>query len=272
MGWSIERRGHVALVTMTTNRANAQNPQFFEELHRAFDRLEAEYQDCAVVLTGQGGIFSAGLDFDYHFPLFARRSLSEISHWFEIYRATNLRIFTYPRPTVAAINGHAYAGGLITALDCDARIAANQPLQFALNEVPIGVPMPAVYVEIIKYAIGASAAAELTLFGRVYDLAAARRFGLVTAVVDRGSLIDEAVAWAARIEPDCHPAYEFSKRALQASTLRAIEHATALDQDRLAQCMAALGGLRAHAKRYRELKGREPHWPLQGTSEIAATS
>jgi enoyl-CoA hydratase len=73
VAWSIERRNqHVALVTMNTNKANAQNPIFFEDLHRAFDRLEAEFNDCAVVLTGTGRVFSAGLDFDHHFPLFAR--------------------------------------------------------------------------------------------------------------------------------------------------------------------------------------------------------
>jgi enoyl-CoA hydratase/carnithine racemase len=132
--WSIERRSqHVALVTMNTNKVNSQNPTFFEDLHRAFDRLEAEFNDCGVVLTGTGRVFSAGLDFDHHFPLFARRSTGEVDAWFEAYRTTNLRIFTYPRPTVAAINGHAYAGGLITALGCDLRIAAAGDLQFALQ-------------------------------------------------------------------------------------------------------------------------------------------
>jgi len=63
--------------------------------------------------------------------LFARRSLKEIDAWFDAYRATNLRLFTYPRPTVAAINGHAYAGGLITALDCDHRIACNRQVSKA---------------------------------------------------------------------------------------------------------------------------------------------
>jgi enoyl-CoA hydratase/carnithine racemase len=67
--------------------------------------------------------------------LFARRSLKEIDAWFDAYRATNLRLFTYPRPTVAAINGHAYAGGLITAFGCDYRIASEGALQFSLNEV-----------------------------------------------------------------------------------------------------------------------------------------
>ena len=103
MDWTIERRaGHVALVTMRTNKANAQNPTFFDDLHRAFDQLEADFNDCGVVLTGTGRVFSAGLDFDYHFPLFARRAAKEVDAWFEAYRATNLRIFTYPRPTVAA--------------------------------------------------------------------------------------------------------------------------------------------------------------------------
>jgi enoyl-CoA hydratase len=263
MAWSIERRAeHVVLVTMTTNKVNAQNPTFFADLHRAFDRIEIEFRDCALVLTGTGRVFSAGLDFDYHFPLFARRSTREVDAWFEAYRATNLRIFTYPRPTVAAINGHAYAGGLITALDCDFRIAAAGDLQFALNEVPIGIPMPAVYCEIIKYAVSTSSASEMTLFGQVYDLAAAQRMGVVNRIVPLDSLLDEAVAWAGRVEPGCHSAYAFAKRALQAATLRAIDDARRLDLDLLASRMTDPGGLRAHARRYRELTGREPTWEI----------
>jgi enoyl-CoA hydratase len=72
MPWIIERRHpHVAVVTMNTNKVNAQNPAFFADLHAAFDRLEVEFDDCAVVLTGTGAVFTAGLDFDHHFPLFA---------------------------------------------------------------------------------------------------------------------------------------------------------------------------------------------------------
>ena len=53
---------------MKTNKVNAQNPTFFGDLHATFDRLESEFSDCAVVLTGTGAVFSAGLDFDHHFP------------------------------------------------------------------------------------------------------------------------------------------------------------------------------------------------------------
>lgn len=265
MPWTIERKhDHVAVVTMNTNKVNAQNPAFFSDLHAAFDRLDSEFSDCAVVLTGTGAVFSAGLDLDYHFPLFARRSLNEIDHWFDAYRVTNLRLFTYPRPTVAALNGHAYAGGLITALNCDHRIAASGALQFSLNEVPIGIPMPAVYCEIIKHAIGPRAANELTLFGQIYDLDAAVRLGIVGTTVTAEKLVEAAVDWAAAVPPDCFRAYAFAKRALQATTMAAIDAAARLDNDWLAQGMSNLGSLRAHARRYRELKGKEITWTLPG--------
>jgi enoyl-CoA hydratase len=258
------KHDHVAVVTMNTNKVNAQNPVFFADLHAAFDRLEAEFSDCAVVLSGTGAVFSAGLDFDHHFPLFARRSLKEIDAWFEAYRTTNLRLFTHPRPTVAAINGHAYAGGLITALGCDHRIAAEGALQFSLNEVLIGIPMPAVYCEIIKHTIGPRAASELTLLGRVYDLAAVVKMGVIGKTAAPSRLIDDAVAWAALVPPDCYPAYAFTKRALQATTMAAIDAAARFDRDWLSSGMSDPASLRAHARRYRELKGREITWALPG--------
>jgi len=262
MPWTIERKHpHVAVVTMNTNKVNAQNPAFFTDLHAAFDRLEAEFNDCAVVLTGTGKVFSAGLDLDHHFAMYARRNLKEIDDWFAAYRATNLRLFTYPRPTVAAINGHAYAGGFITAIDCDYRVAAEGALQFALNEVPIGIPMPAVYCEIIKYAIGTQAAAEFTLFGQVYNLEVASRMGVVQKTVPPDQLLDAAVLWAARVTPDCYPAYSFSKHTLKATTMPAIDCAARLDLDWLSRGMSDPKSLRANARRYLELKGREITWP-----------
>ena len=60
MPWNIERRHHhVAVVTMNTNKVNAQNPAFFTDLHTALDRLDKEFSDCAVVLTGTGAVFTA---------------------------------------------------------------------------------------------------------------------------------------------------------------------------------------------------------------------
>jgi hypothetical protein len=83
------------------NKVIAQNPAFFTDLHTALDRLDKEFSDRAVGRTGTGAVFTAGLDFDHHFPLFARRSLKEIDACFDTYRATNVRLFAYPRRSSA---------------------------------------------------------------------------------------------------------------------------------------------------------------------------
>lgn len=71
MSWTIDRHGRTAVVTMTMNPVNAQNRAFFDDLHDTFDRLETDHPESTVVLTGQRGRFSAGLDLGEHFPLFA---------------------------------------------------------------------------------------------------------------------------------------------------------------------------------------------------------
>ena len=176
MSWTIERRGRVAVVTMTTNPVNAQNRAFFADLHEAFDRLERDHAESPVVLTGTGTRFSAGLDLGEHFPLFAGDPAA-VASWFRDYRATNMRLFTYPRPTVAAVNGHAFAGGLITAAACDHRVAVADGAQFGLNEVPIGIPMPAVYVRMLAYAWGEPVAARTCLLGEIFSPGAGPRAG-----------------------------------------------------------------------------------------------
>jgi enoyl-CoA hydratase len=122
--------------------------------------------------------------------------------------------------------------------------------------------MPAVYCEIIKHAVGPCVGSELTLFGQVYDLAAAVKMSVVSRTAAPDRLLDEAIAWAALVPPDCYPAYAFAKRALQATTMAAIDAAARLDRDLLSRGMSDPASLRAHARRYRELKGREITWPL----------
>jgi len=168
-------------------------------------------------------------------------------------------LWRYPRPTVAAINGHAYAGGVITALDCDYRVAA-QGAQFSLNEVPIGIPMPATYVEIIRYAMGDSAAALTTLFGRVYDAHDAERLGFVHAVTSPDRLLSDALEMARAVPQDALDAYAFSKRALQAPALERIETAAARLDEELPPLLSSDANVRARARRYEEIRGQSPQW------------
>jgi enoyl-CoA hydratase/carnithine racemase len=253
MAWDIELVDDCAVVYMATNKVNAQNNAFFVDLHQAFDALERDYNAYPVVLTGQGNTFSAGIDLPYSFDIFSSGKLDKIKDWYKSYRATNLRIFQYPRPTVAAINGHAIAGGLITALDCDFRIAARKPAKFGLNEIPTGIPMPAAYVEIIRYALGPKVAALTTLRGQLYSLEEAESLGFFHAVVEPHDLLTTAIQWAKCITPDCNTAYAMSKQALQDEVMRQInETAVTLDAE-LPHGLCDEGNRHAQERRRREI-------------------
>ncbi|MGH3152550.1 MAG: enoyl-CoA hydratase/isomerase family protein [Streptosporangiaceae bacterium] len=259
MSWMIERRGRVAVVTMTTNPVNAQNQAFFADLHDAFDRLEHDHPDSPVVLTGTGRRFSAGLDLDEHFRLFAGDPAA-VGSWFVGYRATNMRLFTYPRPTVAAINGHAFAGGLITAAVCDHRIAVTSDATFGLNEVPIGIPMPAVYVRMLTYAWGGPVAARTCLLGETFTPVQARALGMVRELLPATDLLDRAVAIAGQTPQDCLEQYAFTKRACQAAALRDIaDLADPLDTE-LPHWMTSEHAQHAHRRYWQQLKGRPADW------------
>ena len=247
MAWHIEAVDGCAVVRMNTNKVNVQNALFFADLHDAFDRLEREFGELPVVLTGQGDAFSAGIEVDYRGGIGGSGSKDAVRECYKAYRETNLRIFEYPRPTVAAVNGHAIAGGLITALDCDFRVAARKPAKFGLNEVPIGIPMPAAYVEIIKYALGDQVGALATLRGKLYTLEEAERLGFFHEVVEPEQLLATAIGYAKCITPDCNTAYAMSKKALHDSVMRQIEERTVALNDYLpagmGESVAALGFL-----------------------------
>jgi enoyl-CoA hydratase len=253
MAWDIEVVEGCAVVRMNTSKVNVQNDHFFADLHGAFDRLERDFAELPVVLTGQGDVFSAGIDFRYSFEIFGSGNHESVRKWYREYRATNLRIFQYPRPTVAAINGHAIAGGMITALDCDFRVAARKPASFGLNEVPIGIPMPAAYVEIIKYALGSQIGALATLRGKLYDLEEAAQFGFFHEVVDPDKLLATALGYARCIAPDCNTAYAMSKKALQDGAIRQIEERTVALDDLLPAGMSDHGNRQAQDRRRQEI-------------------
>lgn len=259
MTWEIERDSDVALVRMSGTKANVQNEAFFGDLHEAFDRLENEFDDCAVVLTADGPIFSAGIDFEDSFARIASPDHPAMLEWIRRYQATNLRIWRHPRPTVAAINGHAFAGGLITALDCDYRVTVPSAT-FSLNEVPIGIAMPAVYVEIIRYAVGDRVGALTSQFGLVYNATQALGLGLVHAVVPATQLLPAALEIARSVSPEAFEAYAFTKRAFQAPAFERAQTSAAQMDESLPGVLGAPAAVALRSRRYMEIKGRSPAW------------
>src|SRR5262249_10643500 len=154
MGWNITIQGQAVVIEMNSNPVNKMNPVFFQDLHSALDTVEDQYPRLPVVITASGTTFSAGLDFEDVFPRFGGGDIGKSLAWFQQFSDSILRVFKLPRRTVAAINGNSFAGGLILALCCDVRVASVGDAKFSLNEILVGIPMPGVYTEILRYAVG----------------------------------------------------------------------------------------------------------------------
>src|SRR5262245_27664133 len=130
--WTIARVDDVHVVTMTSNKVNEMNGEFFSDVQAAIAELQSA-EPLPVVLTGQGRCFCAGLDLRELYEL-DRVTLAQLVDRLD---ETVLAWFSLPRPTVAALNGHAIAGGCVLALACDHRLVVDRDATVGVNEVPV---------------------------------------------------------------------------------------------------------------------------------------
>jgi len=256
MSWNVQIKNRTAVIEMCSNPINKMNPGFFEDLHRALDVVDNHHPRLPIILTASGTTFSAGLDFEDVFPRFASSDLTKIRSWFQLFRDSILRVFTLPRRTVAAVNGNAFAGGLILASCCDVRVASAGGAKFSLNEVLVGIPMPGVYTEILRYAVGSKATAECILGGRVYDVPEALDLGFLHHVVPAEQLLSEAIKYAEVISSDCFSAYAASKKALLRPTIERIERDASEMYELALQAVLAPDSIRAQSIAFERLKRR----------------
>ena len=222
MNWLIEEYDGVVVTKMSSNKLNLMNEAFFNDLNNAFDEIEENYPNKPVILTSMGNVFSAGLDLNHCYSVFRDGNKNEIREWFENFRDSILRVFLFDRPIVAAINGHAIAGGLILAMCCDIRIAVSTNSKFGLNEVTVGFPLPNVFAEIIKYVIGSRRAEEAIFRGVLYDSEEALKLGIFHDITDEKHLFDKAMSHATQISEDSMYAYMIAKKSLREEVIQKI--------------------------------------------------
>jgi len=214
----------IALVRFDRPPVNAIDLAVTEELGGLAAELERKPPK-AVVLTGTGAAFSAGLDLKAvpaYSPAERRALVLSINRMVR-------RMYGLACPLVAAINGHAMAGGLVMALACDARIAADAPLKLALSEVNVGIPFPLGPLLVVNDIVAGPARRDLALFGRVYDPSAALAAGLVDEVVSAEGLIARSRERARELAGLA--GYKAIKAQLRAATLAELDRAIASEDD-----------------------------------------
>ena len=188
----IARNGRIATLTLSRGKVNALNEPLVEELTQCLGDLENDRQVGSVILTGSGKFFSFGFDI----PEFMDYSKESFAVFLRKFTSLYKYIYLFPKPAVAALNGHTIAGGCMLATACDRRIMVTGRAKIALNEVEFGSSVFAGSVEILKYCVGQRNAELILGSGTMYTAEEAQSLGLVDRVVPEDSLKDEALRTA----------------------------------------------------------------------------
>jgi enoyl-CoA hydratase len=247
---SADRDGGVRVLTLDRPPANAEDETLLGDLGAALDRAGADDAVRAIVLTGAGAFFSAG--FDLRAP---RRDEASTRALGELFRDTHLRLLAFPKPTVAMVNGHAIAGGLVLALACDYRLGVDGDWRLGLNEVAIGASYPRVAFEIVRLRLTHARASELLLGAAVYPASQATRLGAVDELLPATALEATTLRRAARLGAFPREAYAHTKAALVAEAVARVRAETPEEAARTAAVWTAPESRAARA-RQREKLGR----------------
>jgi enoyl-CoA hydratase/carnithine racemase len=171
---------------------NALNPALVRLLREALAAAERTDTCRAVVLSGQPGMFSAGLDVRELGGFDADRLAAFVDEFFALQRA----IAASTRPVVAAITGHCPAGGTVLALHCDHRIMARGAYGIGLNEVQVGLYPGELIMRAFERLVGPRRSADLLMRGALLDPAAALEAGLIDEIVEADSVRERALEYA----------------------------------------------------------------------------
>lgn len=180
-----------AIATITLNRPakrNAISAQMIADIHSVLDEFERNPARVAV-LTGEGTAFCAGMDLET-LSAIARQTPEENQEDSRRIAGLFRRVWSFPKPLIAAVNGAALAGGCGLATLCDFTLAVPEA-RFGYTEVKIGF-LPAVVSVFLVRQIGEKKARDLLLTGRIFGAAEAKELGLVTRLVPAGGLMASA--------------------------------------------------------------------------------
>lgn len=221
---SLESRGIVTTLRIQRGKGNALNLELLEAIYESLGTLENSPARAGII-TGQGSVFGAGVDLpelvaggeDY-----VRKFLPMLVKVFE-------RLARFPKPLVAAINGHAIAGGAIIALACDQRLVARGTARIGLTEIQVGVPFPAWALEIARFATPAEHFSTLICTGRTWAADDALAQGLVDEVVEPERLDERSFEVARELGGLLPETFKTTKLAVRRPLFEAVERTAAGD-------------------------------------------
>ncbi len=208
----------VTIVRMADGKANAMNVDFCKRLTASLAELDRSPTP-AVVITGNGRIFSAGVDLlsllDGGVP-YIRKFLPTLS-------AMLATVFSYQKPIVAAINGHAIAGGCVLACAADKRLMSRDAGRIGVPELLVGVAFPCAALEIMRCALAPRYFEDAIFSGATYVPSEAAERGLVDEIVEPDALLSRAIVCAKALAALPPAVFRLTKRQTRQLSLERLE-------------------------------------------------
>jgi enoyl-CoA hydratase/carnithine racemase len=201
----------LAVVRLERGKVHAINDQMVGELQLTFNELEVNGSIKAVILAGTEKFFSFGFDI----PGFMDHSPEAFTHFVTRFTGLYTYLFLYSKPIVAAINGHAVAGGCILTTAADYRLMVTGKARIGLNEISFGSSIFAGSVEMMKYCAGTRNAELILTSGNLYSAEEAHGMGLVDKITSDEKLMDDARQIALEYAGKDRPAFAGLKNLLR---------------------------------------------------------
>ncbi|MBJ7459090.1 MAG: crotonase/enoyl-CoA hydratase family protein [Thermoleophilaceae bacterium] len=209
----------VATIVHDDDRANTLRTDVFEAYFELLDRAEADEAVGAVVLRGRDNFFSAGMDLKWMTTI-DREELGTIGP--NMARLAH-RLFVFPKPVIAAITGHAIAGGAIILLACDRSVGVEGEYKIGLNEVALGIPFGGFAMKLAQSHLVPSAFGSGLLHGETFRPARALELGYLDEVAPAAEFDARVAAIAARAAELSPFAYQLTKQAMRAELAAEID-------------------------------------------------
>lgn len=187
---SIDIRDQVTIIKLDHGITNALNMGLIQELCHELLKVKEDPKVRSLVLgSANEKFFSIGFDI----PNLYRLPRNEFSEFYHAFNMFCLDLYTIPKPTVAAITGHAIAGGCILALCCDYRLIADGRKLMGLNEIKLGVPVPYTADRILRNTIGNRHARDVMEGGEFYNPEELFKFGMVDEILPLERVLESSI-------------------------------------------------------------------------------
>jgi enoyl-CoA hydratase len=209
----------ISIITLDDEKANVFSPQMIQDVNECLDKVPTE--SGALIITGRDGMFSAGFDLKIISAGDMQATMDMSLSGFKLLS----RLFSFPRPILAACSGHGIALGTFLLCCCDYRIGVKGDFMIGANEMRTNMVIPIPILELISHRVSASHKYRAILGAEMYSIENGIGAGLIDEVVDPENLMETAMLKAKDLATMGHPSYSLTKELLIREPLQKINDA-----------------------------------------------